>query len=1089
VGIDSVIFAGEEFVPSSDNLYRKTLVLKVVGTNPFTVRAVDVNGLSTSSQFSLEYDPTLSDVTAPTITRKPPLGDSTAVDSVLIVLEVVDDMSGVKEVTIHAQVADTSGLKTYQKWVSGLHQGPNPIIITAVDGSPNNNTAQDTIKIYYDSTLSDNTPPTITSVWPLPGSKWTSSSMTIQVQATDDLSGVDSVVIDNMPADKSGEYWVRTVLLDVGDNNIDVWIRDNRGNDTILTYIYTYDPPITPVNITGFTSVNTTNVTLAWEKSALPDFDRYEVFYHTSSPVVPSGQLDTTISDVNTTSHTIRGLVENMRYHFQVFVYDDQGAKAGGAEADTVTANAPPGTITIGSITQKTDSSITLTWTHSPSHDFDSYKVFYSNSSTVSENSTPGPVIIDAAVKTAVVGGLEENSMYHFKVYVYDTEMASTASPMAGSVTLNGVPDSVTITGFTNVTPNSISLSWSPNSDPDFDYYQIFYSTAPGVDTSDTPGQIKNSPTNTSGTISGLNSSTQYYVKVFVFDTGGLYAGSNERDTVTAGAPPDTTAPDSVWLYQLDSADVDTNQIRIKWSECSAPDFRRYIICYDTAYDVDLSDAKDSVETSAQDTALTVTGLLENTMYHFMVYVQDSTGNLSGPSNVVMGITRDGPPPAVTIVSATTISSNAIEVRWNRSTAHDFYEYQLYFDTSSTVDTMYAMSRYSWDVADTVDTLDYLESGLTYYFVVYVVDQYDPLRLRSPRSNVVSAKTPGWEFVKDTLISTDQASCVDIAVYDSTNIYVAATVHNMGNDSATVYKYNGINWSLVGQPNFSPGNAFNIKIKVTPNNIPLVAFLDTLYPGDPGRVTVMSFATGSWTTVGPRKFTLPANDFDFGMQGDTMPYIAYSNYFNGSINCMVYNKQMGQWVSVGSPGYGNNVALTFNPMSMPYVAYSDANASTNPFGTTVKRYTGTSTWQPVGQPGFSDGPSNGIRIAFSKGAAHVAAYEQGHLDMVVMRKNEGNMWNFMTLPEPCETAFHPGLVGSNDSLFVSLLRMGSYNNSVFRYRGPEDSIPMEPVGFYMNGFPIWEVQWPALTLSQGTLYIAFCERYGFNRISVMRFRE
>jgi hypothetical protein len=256
----------------------------------------------------------------------------------------------------------------------------------------------------------------------------------------------------------------------------------------------------------------------------------------------------------------------------------------------------------------------------------------------------------------------------------------------------------------------------------------------------------------------------------------------------------------------------------------------------------------------------------------------------------------------------------------------------------------------------------------------------------------------------------------------------------------------------------------------------------------------MTYAMGAWNTLGPRKFTPVAHDFDFVLQGDTLPYIAYSDYFTGSINCMVYNKQMGQWMNVGSPGYGRNVALTFSPViSMPYVAYSDANATMTPFGTTVKRYTGTSTGQPVGQPGFSHGPSNGIRIAFSKGMPYVAAYEQGYMDMVTVRKNEGNMWMEMPPPpETCDTAFHPGLVGSSDSLFVSMLSMGgmsNFKNNVFRYYDFTDSIPMEPVGVYMDGFPDWEIRCPALTLSQNTLYLAFCERYGFNRISVMRFRE
>ena len=132
-------------------------------------------------------------------------------------------------------------------------------------------------------------------------------------------------------------------------------------------------------------------------------------------------------------------------------------------------------------------------------------------------------------------------------------------------------------------------------------------------------------------------------------------------------------------------------------------------------------------------------------------------------------------------------------------------------------------SIYSWDVKDTVDTLDFLESGRRYYFAVYVIDWPGPHMLSSPKSNVVSQKTKGWEFVADTFISSNLGSHPDIAVYDSTNIYVAS-VQAVSSGKATVYKYNGNNWSPFGQSQFSPDNAHQIKIDLI-GNVPYVAFL------------------------------------------------------------------------------------------------------------------------------------------------------------------------------------------------------------------------------------------------------------------------
>jgi chitodextrinase len=1035
VGIDSVIFAGEEFVPSSDNLYRKTLVLKVVGSNPFTVRAVDVNGLSTSSQFSLEYDPTLSDVTAPTITRQGPLSDSTAVDSVLIEVEVVDDVSGVKEVTIDAQVADTSGLKTYQKWVSGLQQGLNQIIITAVDGSPNTNTAKDTFNIYYDSTLSDNTPPTITSVTPPPGSKTASSSMTIKVNVSDDLSGVDTVTIDSMPATQgSGGYWQRTITLNLGDNNIDIWVRDNQGNDTTVTYIYTYDPPVTPVAITGFTVVNTTNVTLEWEKSGLPDFDKYEVFYHTSSPVVPSGQLDTTISDVNTTSHTIRGLIENTRYHFQVFVYDDQGAKAGGTEADTVTANALPGDVTIIGFSQVTPTSVRLSWTQSDVGDFESYRIFYGAAPGVTTDSTPGPVNSTKGQTIATISGLNERSPYYFKVFVYDTLGAhSLGSHEVDTITPNGPPDTVSILLIDSITFSSMFVKWSAAQAADFDFYRLYYDTSSGFTNKDSVSPPAKADTQV--TVANLQENTRYYFKVAAFDYTGDKSESDAVDTVTE-ALPDTVGPNSVHLYIPLSVYPDS--IGLRWGATTANDFKRYILCYSQSSGVGLNSPKDTIETAWDDTTHTVTGLQDTTRYYFRVYVQDTAGNISQPSNMVYRATLNSPPPPVNITGISVVSDSSVLVTWSKSTAHDFTAYEVYYSTDGpAMGGQESPAARIPDINTLSTEIEDIKKNITYYFWVFVVDSGNLSTGSAPDSAIII----GWGVVGNAGFTEGFVSELSLAVHDTVP-YVAAkqninffeheivlkyenskwdTVGNSGfsGGSAVVYELDlamgklgipyvafqdldvssrltamkfsksGDGWENVGTPGFSKGTAWWISIEMDKEDFPYVAFLDE---GMLNQIRVMKFNGTMWDSIGPNS-RLPLTGVNIEnlclkLDNNSYPVIAFKDMVSKKVSVMRYTGT--SWDSVGSrnfsPQIGYALKLALDSNDVPYVFFRE---NVDSYFGTVMKFNGVG-WEKVGQGGFTNCSVQQIGLEIDGSGAPIVAFrDQNQSNRITVMRFEG----------------------------------------------------------------------------------------------------
>ena len=99
-------------------------------------------------------------------------------------------------------------------------------------------------------------------------------------------------------------------------------------------------------------------------------------------------------------------------------------------------------------------------------------------------------------------------------------------------------PVKVTLNTPTGITTNSVSLSWSQNTDSDFANYTIYQSTASGV----LGNAIKVITTNTttSWTVTGLSSSTAYYFTVRVYDSVGLYNDSNQVTGATSSVVVDT---------------------------------------------------------------------------------------------------------------------------------------------------------------------------------------------------------------------------------------------------------------------------------------------------------------------------------------------------------------------------------------------------------------------------------------------------------------------------------------------------------------------------------------------------------------------
>ena len=318
--------------------------------------------------------------------------------------------------------------------------------------------------------------------------------------------------------------------------------------------------------------------------------------------------------------------------------------------------------------------------------------------------------------------------------------VGNTASPLGGprTLTVGTPPAAVTLLSTETAQPPdapAVTIRWTQSLDTSFRFYRIYRSDDGAVDTSDhLAGEVTTATTAEFKDTDVIEGRTYYY-RVFVRNQIGLETGSG----TTSVSVPNVRPPVAVTLNTPDG--VSDSRLTLKWTKTTSEDFTAYRIYRNQTGAVTEQDPMVGEIQNVEQLYFDDMNLVENTLYYYRVVVLDQAG-LTTRSNEVQARTANLPPPAVNLGPGTDLDFTAATLSWSGSDVHDFASYKLFRDTQSTVTSASTLVADLKDRDATAYRDTTLESGHTYYYRVYVVDDGVTPKPEQTGSNVVEVSTP-----------------------------------------------------------------------------------------------------------------------------------------------------------------------------------------------------------------------------------------------------------------------------------------------------------------------------------------------------------
>lgn len=262
---------------------------------------------------------------------------------------------------------------------------------------------------------------------------------------------------------------------------------------------------------------------------------------------------------------------------------------------------------------------------------------------------------------------------------------------------------------------------------------------------------------------------------------------------------------------------------------------------------------------------------------------------------------------------------------------------------------------------------------------------------------------PEWKILGSAGQGTIIGNYLDLAV--DLHDYPVVVYQDMSSSiqAATALRWDGTVWTLLGNIGFSTGPATYVSLAITSYNNPVITYQDSSASWS---ISVMAYTGSSWTLVGDKGFSDGQADFTrIAIGSDNAPVVAYRDSANGSkITVQKWNSGTSSWSPVGNKGFSSgsprDLCLALYSNNFPIVAYIDLSDNRPK----AMKYNGSPVWEVIGTGSIDDTGAASISLAIDSTDHPVVAYvDLAH--KISVKRWDGIHWVFIGSPAfpPAET--------------------------------------------------------------------------------------
>ncbi|MCT4581815.1 MAG: T9SS type A sorting domain-containing protein [Flavobacteriales bacterium] len=303
---------------------------------------------------------------------------------------------------------------------------------------------------------------------------------------------------------------------------------------------------------------------------------------------------------------------------------------------------------------------------------------------------------------------------------------------------------------------------------------------------------------------------------------------------------------------------------------------------------------------------------------------------------------------------------------------------------------------------------------------------------------------------------------------------------------------NAQQWLDLAGP-FSNGQALSPSMEIH-NGVPYVAYAEQNTSGTIFRATVRKYNGTNWEILGNPGFSAArVSDVDMTISNAGDIYVAYRDWSNNKITVMRYDAFNNVWNSVGSAGFsggalGEHPDIKLDNNGFPYVAFRyKGSSSSAPYQLKVMKFDGVA-WQNVGS-GVISGVrgATGVSLAMDNNTPYVTCLNAYISDATTVFTFNGTSWvNVGAAAASVANADHQSIAVHNGTPYVAYRDWGNGKKTTVRQFNGTSWVDVGTAGFSSH-----KAEYQSITIDNtGTLYVAYSNNsdYGSGgQSTVMKF--